>query len=883
MWVAGVVRRRGGRFIGTIGGVAVAVALLASIGSFVGSSRAAMTRRATATVAVDWQVEAQPGIDPVGMLDVIQHTSGVRDAVPVEFGRTSGLEATVDGTTQTTGPGTVVGLPPSYNKLFPTVQRPLAGAVGGVSLAQQTAANLHAGIGDTVKIGRNGPSGTPFEVRVEAIVDLPQADSLFQHVGIGQGGQAVAPPDNVVLMPEAMWHTAFDELGADRPDLVRHQVHVRLTRHLPHDPVAAFASAGAAAHHLEARLSGGGLVGDNLAATLDAARGDALYAEVLFVLLGAPGAVLAGILTTVIASVGADRRRRELALLQARGATTEVLVRLALAEAAVVALLGGLVGLGLAAVIGRIAFGSATFGGTARAGWQWSIASVAAGLVIALGAVAFPVLRHARQATVVESRRTVRREGRPTWARMGIDLWLMAAAGVVFWLTARGGYNLVLAPEGVPAISVSYWSLAGPVLLWIAGGMLLWRLAYGLLSNGRRIAVVLRPLAGPLAGVAGAALSRRRRPLAGVVAVFGLTVTFATSTAVFTSTYRRQVDVDARLTNGADVAVAIPSGARDIGNDAKRLASLPGVRHVEPLQHRFAYVGSDLQDLYGVRPATIGPATRLQDSYFVGGTSRQLLARLNEHPDSILVSAETVKDFALRPGDLMRLRLRSSDGRLSEVPFHYAGVAKEFPTAPRDSFLIANASYVAAKTGDSSPGSFLLDTGHTSPTLVAAAARRMLGPTASVTDVNSQRKLVGSSLTAVDLEGLAKVELGFALALAATAAGLVLLLRLAERRRTFAITGALGARPSQIGVFVRSEAALATLAGLILGAPLAAALSYMLVRVLNGVFDPAPTHLSVSWTYLGALAAVVVVASGAASETTIAALRRPSAEAIRDL
>ena len=44
------------------------------------------------------------------------------------------------------------------------------------------------------------------------------------------------------------------------------------------------------------------------------------------------------------------------------------------------------------------------------------------------------------------------------------------------------------------------------------------------------------------------------------------------------------------------------------------------MRSVEPLQHRFAYVGADLQDLYGVRPRTIGAAGELQDAWFPGGT-----------------------------------------------------------------------------------------------------------------------------------------------------------------------------------------------------------------------------------------------------------------------
>ena len=71
----------------------------------------------------------------------------------------------------------------------------------------------------------------------------------------------------------------------------------------------------------------------------------------------------------------------------------------------------------------------------------------------------------------------------------------------------------------------------------------------------------------------------------------------------------------------------------------------------------------------------------------------------------MLVSAETVHDFQLRPGDLLRLRLQ--DGRTKQfttVPFHYAGVGKEFPTAPTDSFLVANAGYVARATGSDAVG-----------------------------------------------------------------------------------------------------------------------------------------------------------------------------------
>ena len=192
-------------------------------------------------------------------------------------------------------------------------------------------------------------------------------------------------------------------------------------------------------------------------------------------------------------------------------------------------------------------------------------------------------------------------------------------------------------------------------------------------------------------------MSRQRRVITRTVTLLALAIVFAASTAIFDATYRQQARVDALLTNGADVTVTESPGTLAPPALAQAIAKVPGVGSVESLQHRFAYVGSDLQDLYGVRPATVTDATRLQDAYFSGGTARQLMSTLARQPDAILVSEETVRDFQLNPGDLLRLRLQDGrTGKLVTVPFHYAGIAKEFPTAPRDSFFVANAAYVAA-------------------------------------------------------------------------------------------------------------------------------------------------------------------------------------------
>ena len=882
-WFSGLVRHRAGRLAATAVGIALAVGLLASLGSFLSASKATMTKRAIETVAVDWQVEAQPGADPATITDTVATTPHIVASQSVRFATTTGFESSKNGTTQTTGPGQVVGISDTYRSTFPEQFRDLTGSSRGVLLFQQTAANLAAQPGDTISIGRAGLD--PVTVTIDGIVDIPQADSLFQPVGAPIGAQPQAPPDNVLIVPDTLWHTLFDPLSAARPDQTGLQIHARLDHHLPNDPASAYTNVIGQARNLEVRLAGAGLVGDNLGATLAGARSDALYAQVLFLFLGAPGAVLAALLTAAVAASGRDRRRREQALLRTRGATNRQLVGLGVTEAMIVGVIGSALGLALAQFVGRVAFNNASAGSTTATASLGSAIAVAIGLVIAVVSVALPARRDARDLTVAAARVTVGRAADPRWMRWGLDLVLIAVAMVAFWLTSRNGYQLVLAVEGVPNISVSYWAFAAPALLWFGAGLLSYRLTSLIVGGGRRaVAAALRPVAGGLSDTVAASLQRQRRLIARGAALIALTVGFAGSTAIFNATYRHQAEVDAVLTNGADVTVTTSPGTvvSPDSTVAKRIAATPGVRHVEAIQHRFSYVGADLQDLYGVDASTIVDAGRLQNGYFQGGTARQLIANLAAHPDSVLVSAETVHDFQLNPGDAITLRLQ--DGKTKQyidVPFHYVGVVKEFPTAPHDSFLLANADYIARMTGSDAVGALLVDTGGRNVTSTAANLRQQLGTSATVTDIASSRKVIGSSLTAVDLAGLTRVELGFALALAAAATGLTLWLGLSERRRTFAIATALGANQRQLGAFVWAEAGIVALAGLATGGATAWALSNMLVRVLHGVFDPAPESLAVPWVYLSAVGIIAVFATGAAATVAIRSARTPHLELLR--
>ena len=118
-WLTALARRRAGRLAATAIGVALAVGLLASLGTFLSASKAVMTQRAIDTVAVDWQIETQPGADPAAVAsDVAANPRRIVASETVSFATTAGSESTKSGTTQTTGPGQVLGVSPRYRETF---------------------------------------------------------------------------------------------------------------------------------------------------------------------------------------------------------------------------------------------------------------------------------------------------------------------------------------------------------------------------------------------------------------------------------------------------------------------------------------------------------------------------------------------------------------------------------------------------------------------------------------------------------------------------------------------------------------------------------------------------------------------------------------------
>jgi putative ABC transport system permease protein len=368
---------------------------------------------------------------------------------------------------------------------------------------------------------------------------------------------------------------------------------------------------------------------------------------------------------------------------------------------------------------------------------------------------------------------------------------------------------------------------------------------------------------------------RRAGPLSRAAILVGLLLSFGVSLGLFAATYDQQAAVDSQLSLGADVVVQAAPGSAVAAPTQRAASAVPGVVASSPVRHTFAYVGPDLQDMFAIDANSIGSSTTLRDSYVKGATMGDLLAGLRTQPDGVLVSAETLKDYGLNTGDLLRVRLFDErQGAFKVVPFHVLGVVSEFPMAPHDSFLVANLDYVVGATHARGPNVLFLSAPGDPHQVGAAVQAAVAASGAQVRDLTQEVALISSSLTAVDLAGISRLEEAYAVVLAAVAVTLFAGLTVIERRREFAIMAAMGAPLRTVGAFLWTEAAVILLTASVLSLILGGLLALMLVAILTHVFDPPPDSLALPWGFLAGLLGSALLGTLLAGWLAATGLRR---------
>jgi putative ABC transport system permease protein len=858
-----------------VGVVALAVGLLAGMILFIGNSLRTASATALRQVPLDLQAPVTSLAKDRQAAAGVAGQPGVAYAAAAAIAPFASAERNAAGLSTQTSRGAVLAVPPGYPSKIHTF-RFLVGGLrpGGVVLDQQMAATLQARIGDTIRL-RPRPHARPLSFPVTGVALIAAPDQVFQPLNPLLGPAPAQPPQNAAIM---LTRTFARTLAPRLPRIAtgasgasaqpgsqtgtQWQVQAQLDRGplTSGSPSKALKQSIQTVNRLQSALPGQVRFVDNLSDSLSSAAGDALYAETLFLLLALPGALIA-LGVAYLAALGTnDSDRRDLALLRARGARPRDLLALAGVESALIGLAAGLIG----SLLGFGAVQLLVSGGAQLDIWRGAATLLAGiGLAVAGSAAArLAATREALSAEVSEGRRATGQRRTPAWRRYYLDFVALALSGLIYWLTIRTGFSAVLSPDSNPTLSLSVYMFFGPALLWVGATLLLVRLR-GRFMSGLARRVARKP--GSHGSLVVSSLGRRAAAVNRGLVVIGLLLAFAVSLGVFTATYDQQAKVDAQLTLGADVTVASPPGVAASTHLPAKVAAVAGVAAATAVNHSYAYVGPDLQDTFGIDAARFPDATTLRDSYFLGGSADQMMSRLASTRDGILVSLETITDYSLHPGDLLRLRvLDQRTGRFRVAPFHVIGTVQEFPSAPRDSFMVTNLGYldqlthsganvVFAKTDASPPG----------------VASRVASATASlgteVKNIDQQSAQTVTSITTVDLTGISRLEEVFAIVLVAAATAIFVLGAVAERRHEFATMTAIGAPLREVGAFVWSEVGMVLGAATLLAAGLGWLLARMLVAMLTHVFDPPPDHLAVPWGFIGLLYGVALLAGFAGS------------------
>jgi putative ABC transport system permease protein len=777
---------------------------------------------------------------------------------------------------------------PSYLKDHPWV-RIASGSLERGALLDQTLRDYSSAFAKTrtVTIDLPGRGGSPLKLPAAGTVDLRKALSTWFAIPAGEVQGDIALVPRAIVIPFATFERTLlpalrAKLGPTTPVLnpgltdlppVSLEAHVAVDhRAYPSDPGSATAWSDALRHLLERQAAPGSIVvTDHAAEPLLEASTDATNAKILFLLLGIPGALVAAALGLAAQSALAEAQRREDGLLRLRGATESQLGRLAVAQAAVAALIGSALGIafgfaGVSAVEGRPAWQHVSRGSLSLA----ILAAVGIGAATT-GARLLLLVRASRRSHVVAERRLLERGWRPLWLRARLDFVAIAVGIVILVINlATGGLRLnpIAASQG-STLGLSFYVLLAPLALWI--GMTLFAVRL-LLAAARRWT---RPdRARPLSSwrAAGLRWLGRRPARTGVALLLGaMAVAFGTEVVTFVSTYGAAKRADAAAAFGADLRLT----------PGDPLYTLPPLRRdvaaASPVREIPVRVGSDRKTVLAVDLASYSKTASVAPSMISG----EGLAALERDPSAVIVAQEIATDLAVRPGDNLPTTFFPDDQDKSRnFTLHVAGIFRSFP--PSNPFAELVTSTAALPSYLLPPPDFYLVRGAgRSPAALAAELRLRpdLKKRFAVTTLSQQAHLGPRSLTALNLDGLRRIEAVGAALIAAIGVAVLGAFLIFERRREFAVLEAIGAERSQLVTGPAQEGVVAVLGSLLIGLPLGLVLGVLAVRVLGLFFTLPPPVVSVPAVSLVGFVLLMVIASAVALAAALLAVTRITASA----
>ncbi|MBA4383796.1 MAG: hypothetical protein C0410_03605 [Anaerolinea sp.] len=884
-------------------GLVLAVGLFSGILFFVDASANKMTQTAIAPVVVDMQVRstlAHPDMTPVHK--ALESQSFVTHVEPVVIADFTSLSVPISN--QATPSGKLFVLQPSYYDSFRALKL-LSGdaATTGVMISQAAANELGLSVGDSVAINFD-QLATPYMAKVTGIIDPTGAYFLFASTDPSQQGEYKPVPNDVFISPE-LWEANLavpltnppvptdpnaKPIVAQKP---LYELHVG-TDHslLPSDPTKASIFVDTLRRSMEKQFPGEIVITNNLADSIKQAQKDVLWAKLLFLFLGLPGVALAAYLSKYATDLLTGPQRQEIGLLRARGSTPrQIMLTMGIASfliALVGTVLGIIVGLGTTTAL----FGVSAIAPAALTLYSRSILyAFAAGLLLTGAATFLPIRATLRHEISHERRQADHESKAPFWARTYLDIVTLIIAGVIFWATRTGG-GFKPAGDAGTSLSLGFFVFLGPLFLWVGLALLLNRLLAGGVSHGAGvIQKILRRVFGDLGYMAGRSITRRAPKIASAVIIVSLALSFGISLSIFIHTYQIQKAVDARFALGSDIKLTVASGLHQQTIDfVKDISRVPGVAAVSPVENLQAYVGSNLQTIFGIDPQSYTLAAEPKNSFFTNGNAAQTMQDLANVPNGVLVSQQLADAYSIGVGDTVIIRLprtANTGGPTIETRLKAVGITRSFPSAGAgsDSFLVMNLPLMQSVTHNDKINYFLIRTSD-APHDVALRLQDTLGTQVPMKteDIDTAILALGNSMTSLNLQGLGSIEQGYSVVIISLGLAIFLLSMIYERAKEFGAIRAVGGTITQIGRILWSESLTVGVLSLLIGSFIGLILGGVFVSLLKVLYTIPPAGMSIPWGALFALLLLVLLGMALATSFANRRLARMEiAQVLREL
>ena len=753
----------------------------------------------------------------------------------------------------------------------------------GALLSVEAARTLGTAPGGTIAMQIPGRD-EPLQLPVSGVVDLARALPLFSSRKAAKLEEFLYVPNSVVISPELFRDVIIPAFGRERATVgavtrsfptLEADVLVDRER-LRADPATALQQTTAIARAMDQIAPGQGYLIDNISNTLAVASDDASAGRRMFLFLGLPGALLAAFLAAYAGSVLAATERREHATLRVRGAHRGHLRTIVLAKAVVIASVGSVVGVLLGLASAAVILGTKALFEAAPSALATS-AVLAAGVGLAITAIALyvPARRSVRR-EVSEERRELRTSRVPIWRRFGFDIALLIVAVAIEVVAIRRG--ALDPPVGSVyaglAISLPTQLLPAPLIVWVGGLLLCVRAMLGIVSHtptpsNRRFGAIVP-------GISSRGLRRRSGDLASGIVGLGLVVALGVSLGLFASTYQTTKAADARFALGADLRItpSVLSADRPDASYASVL-TVPGVSAVTPVVfdlENAVLIGPRNQkrkNLAAVAPEGLARVAPLPDQVFVDATAADSIAALGADPRGVLIDEETADDLSVDVDDPVDIILALGTKRETQAHFRVVGLFERFPGTAAGANLVIDLDRYGKVIGDAPIDFFLATAEDRSPDGLARAVSSLnTGPGASdpihVDTTETALDKDQSSLTAVNVNGLVRLNMFYVLLMSATAIAIFVFGLLLQRRGEYVALRAQGLRSAELRALVLLEAAVVTICGLAAGLIVGTLTAFLSIRILRGLFilDPQLTLPPGRLATLGTLVVAAALVSG---------------------